>query len=66
MTITQTAEFRRWLAGLARDEVEVFIANPSIAIEAGPVWVRPMLWTAEERELLAPAMHDLRSREEVR
>jgi putative SOS response-associated peptidase YedK len=59
----QVAEFKRWLAGLARDKVEVFIANPPIAVEAGPRWVLPMLRRAEERELPALAMHELRSRE---
>jgi hypothetical protein len=63
ITAGQGAEFRRWLAGLARDEVEVFIANPLTAIEAGLQWVRPMLRTAEERELLALAMHELHRRE---
>jgi hypothetical protein len=41
----------------------VFIANPSTAVEAGLRWVLPMMRTAEERELLALAMHELRSRE---
>ena len=59
----QMAEFRRWLAGLARDQIEVFIANPPIALETVLTWVRPMLRTAEERELVALAMHELRSRE---
>ena len=59
----QEATFRRWLAGLARDEVEVFIANPLSAVEAGLEWVRPMLRTAEERELVAMAMHELRRRD---
>jgi hypothetical protein len=63
LTTDQTAEFRRWLSGLARDEVEVFIANPQTAVEAGLRWVLPMLRTAEERELLALAMHELRSRD---
>ena len=63
MTNDQTAEFRKWLARLARDEIEVFIANPQAAVEAGLRWVLPMLRTAEERELLALAKHELRSRE---
>ena len=63
MTIDRMAEFRRWLAGLARDEVEVFIANPLTAVEAGLEWVRRMVRTAEEWEMLALAMHELRSRE---
>ena len=57
MAAGQTAEFRRWL------EVVVFNANPSTTIEAGLAWVRPMLRTAEERELLALAMHELRKRD---
>jgi len=63
MTNDQTAEFRKWLARLARDEIEMFIANPQAAVEAGLRWVLPMLRTAEERELLALAMHELRGRD---
>ena len=59
----QLTEFERWLAGLAREEVEVFIANPPAAVAMGLRWVLPLLRTAEERELLALAMHELRSRE---
>jgi hypothetical protein len=57
----QLAEFERWLAGLAREDVEVFIDNPPAAVAAGLRWVLPMLRTAEERELLALAMHELRA-----
>jgi hypothetical protein len=41
----------------------VFIANSPTAVEAGLRLVLPMLRTAEERELLALAMHELRRRE---
>ena len=45
----QTAELRRWLAGL-----------PSL--EDGLEWVRPMLRTNEESVLRAHALHELRER----
>ena len=41
----QMAEFPT-MACLARDEIGVFMANPTIALVTGLTWVRPMLRTA--------------------
>jgi hypothetical protein len=58
----QTAEFGRWLQTLPRERVEVFVADPSTAVEAGLEWVRPMLRTNDER-IVAHALYELRERD---
>jgi hypothetical protein len=58
----QTAELRRWLAGLPSERIEVFVVDPAIALDDGLEWVRPMLRTNEESVLRAHALHELRER----
>ena len=59
----QTADLQRWLAALPRERIEVFVADPTTAVDDGLEWVRPMLRTNEERVLRAHAMHELRERD---
>ena len=59
----RTAELQRWLAELPREQIEVFVADPTAALEDGLEWVRPMLRTNEEKVLRAHALHELRERD---